>query len=275
MEARNTAQKRSSDASTVQIPSNWLRRWWPALIPAGLCLVCMAAIAVQQSQIQSVQHAIDTLRQTLTNELNRASRDSGAGIPGAHRQSAPGEEIAQLREIAQRLRLEIAGLEKLQTENRELQRELQTPAGLSPEETEAVTRARERAEEISCVNNMKQLGLAVRIWASDHADQYPPNVICMSNEMNTTRILLCPSDRTRQLAPDFNRFTLENCSYDWFLDPPGSDTEPFRTLTRCPVHGHVGLYDGSVQMRIAKEHPEWLKQRDGRLYLEPPGRPAN
>jgi len=31
-------------------------------------------------------------------------------------------------------------------------------------------------QKITCVNNLKQIGLAFRIWEGDHGDQYPFNV---------------------------------------------------------------------------------------------------
>jgi hypothetical protein len=39
-------------------------------------------------------------------------------------------------------------------------------------------------------------------------------------------------------------------------------------LFRCPIHGHITLCDGSVQARVALEHPDWLVVRKGKLYLE-------
>ena len=44
-------------------------------------------------------------------------------------------------------------------------------------------------------------------------------------------------------------------------------------LFRCPIHGHVCLSDGSVQAEVAKKHPDWLVQRDGKLYLQEPAQP--
>jgi hypothetical protein len=67
------------------------------------------------------------------------------------------------------------------------------------------------------------------------------------------------------VAPDFNSYTDANSSYDLFF---GSDKEPNQVLLRCPIHGHVGLCDGSVQGEVASKHPDWLVQRDGKLYLE-------
>ena len=49
----------------------------------------------------------------------------------------------------------------------------------------------------------------------------------------------------------------------------GAIPEPDRVLLRCPIHGSIGLADGSVQMGVAKAHPECLVQRDGKLYYAP------
>jgi hypothetical protein len=95
------------------------------------------------------------------------------------------------------------------------------------------------------VNNLKQIGLAVRVWALDNQDIYPTNFICMSNELNTPKILVCPADTNRVSADSFSTFTDANCSYDLFF---ASDKEPDQVLSRCHVHNNVGLSDGSVQM---------------------------
>src|ERR1700761_9183938 len=39
----------------------------------------------------------------------------------------------------------------------------------------ALARAKQKAQRISCVNNLKQLGTAYRIWANDNGDRYPGN----------------------------------------------------------------------------------------------------
>jgi Protein of unknown function (DUF1559). len=275
MKARDDERRFPSNTQISQVQSGWLRHLWPVLIPSGICLFCVIGLSVQQSKIQSLENEIATLRQTLTNELNLTTSPVNVETPtGLATDRA--KEIAELREIAERLKQEIAERQKLQLENREIQQTLKKRSGLFSEEIEADANARERAQEIACVNNMKQMALAVLIWAQDNESQLPPNVICMSNELSTTRILVCPGDRSRQPAPDFGSFSMENCSYEWFLDIPGSIKKgPFSMLTRCPIHGNVGLVDGSVHMRIAKEHPEWLKLRDGKWFLERPATQEN
>src|SRR5947209_5943377 len=40
----------------------------------------------------------------------------------------------------------------------------------------ALAKAKSKAQRIQCVNNLKQDGLAYRIWAGDNGDKYPMQV---------------------------------------------------------------------------------------------------
>src|SRR3984957_4604514 len=93
----------------------------------------------------------------------------------------------------------------------------------------ALAAAKRKAQRISCVNNLKQVGLAFRVWAGDNSDRYPmavstnsggaqqlvfssatttgPTEYCvtnifmvMSNELSTPKILYCPSDSARNAS---------------------------------------------------------------------------
>ena len=91
----------------------------------------------------------------------------------------------------------------------------------------ALAAAKKKAQKINCTNNLKQVGLAFRIWEGDNQDKYPMSVsylqgganeylyhangattatpapaphipgmafMVMSNELSTPKILFCPSD---------------------------------------------------------------------------------
>ncbi len=85
----------------------------------------------------------------------------------------------------------------------------------------ALAKAKERAHRIACINNLKQIGLGLKVWSMDFNDRYPmqvpateggpPNQAAygttpyggpytyqvfgvLSNELSTSRLLLCPSD---------------------------------------------------------------------------------
>lgn len=139
----------------------------------------------------------------------------------------------------------------------------------------ALTRARGRAQEISCRNNMKQIGLAFRTWAIDNNGNYPFNVSTnqggtmelsapgrddfasnparifqvMSNELGTPKILVCPADSKRQPALNFQSLQPANVSYRVYSGTNVNETNPQEVLAICPIHHNVLLSDGSVQGR--------------------------
>lgn len=98
----------------------------------------------------------------------------------------------------------------------------------------ALGKAKANAQRTFCSNNLRQIGLAMRLWADNHEGKYPwkieqtrgggkPNgtdnakvnlqLSLVSNELATTRILLCPSDIRRTAATNFATIALTNISY--------------------------------------------------------------
>ena len=85
----------------------------------------------------------------------------------------------------------------------------------------ALARGKAKAKDIYCANNLKQLGLGLRLWAGDQGDKYPWNVdpakggsqgsgdwtdnfrVC-SNEVRATQVLLCPTpDKTKWVGTNW------------------------------------------------------------------------
>jgi prepilin-type N-terminal cleavage/methylation domain-containing protein len=94
----------------------------------------------------------------------------------------------------------------------------------------ALAAAKRKAQRINCVNNLKEVGLAFRVWEGDNGDQYPMSVgtaqggarefvgsatttttattdggfvaafLVMSNELSTPKILICTSDASHTTA---------------------------------------------------------------------------
>jgi prepilin-type processing-associated H-X9-DG protein len=90
----------------------------------------------------------------------------------------------------------------------------------------APRKAKAKAKQIACGNNLKCVGFAFRIWAGDNEDKYPMELSLtnggameaiasgdlvtvfevMSNDLNTPKILYCPAaDSTRHQASAFGR----------------------------------------------------------------------
>jgi hypothetical protein len=249
----------------------WIRRWWPALAPAAVSLACATIFTLQQLEIRDLEAAIRTspvAAEPVATTTARGTR--GSGIGGADATTVEKEEITRLKAMAAQLASEISQLEQMRLQNEQMRKQLaaRSAAGFTPEETKALEEARDRASSIQCVNNLKQLGLAVRMWSVDNGDISPPNVQCLSNYIGSyMKTFVCPADTGRQAAVDARSFTPANSSYE-YLAPSAPDNEPNRVLFRCPIHGNIGLIDGSVQRGLAKNHPESLVQQDGKLYVK-------
>jgi prepilin-type N-terminal cleavage/methylation domain-containing protein/prepilin-type processing-associated H-X9-DG protein len=96
----------------------------------------------------------------------------------------------------------------------------------------ALAKAKAKAKRINCANNLKQVGLAFRVWATDNNNVNPMRVStnrsgsmeyveggnafrhfqCLSNELINPKVLACPSD-DRQPATSFSRLNNYNLSY--------------------------------------------------------------
>ena len=67
----------------------------------------------------------------------------------------------------------------------------------------ALARAKEAANRIKCVNNLKQLELSVKMYADDNDGLYPPRTnewrwpTLLLEYYRTTNLLVCPTDALR------------------------------------------------------------------------------
>jgi hypothetical protein len=71
----------------------------------------------------------------------------------------------------------------------------------------ALARAKQKAMTINCMNNMKQLGLAVRTYAVDHNGQLPPAATwcdAIQSRVGSPKVFQCPSEPERRCSYAFN-----------------------------------------------------------------------
>ncbi len=138
----------------------------------------------------------------------------------------------------------------------------------------ALAKAKAKAQRISCVNDLKQVGLAFRLWAGDNNDRMPMKVdrngggpwgpaagqtvaglftsggtspyayqvfTVMSNELSTPKILNCPSEFDSakvQLSTWTN--TLDNDQISYFIGIDGDETQPQMLLAGDHNMGATG-----------------------------------
>jgi hypothetical protein len=115
----------------------------------------------------------------------------------------------------------------------------------------SLAKAKEKAMRISCVNNMKQIGVGMRIYANDNNGMFPTNFLSMSNELGTAKILWCPQDEKHTRATDWSTFNpAQNLSYEYFYKPGLSESNAMnKVIMRCTVHNNELMGDGSVMQK--------------------------
>jgi hypothetical protein len=123
----------------------------------------------------------------------------------------------------------------------------------------ALARAKDKAKDVTCLNNLKQLGVAVHMYADDHdgllpeAEQVPsaatgtnilpricdllaPNLGYVTNSMPTVQtVLRCPKDNA-------GRFESEGSSYEWNNHYGGRPIDNPRT-SQNPISDALLMYD--------------------------------
>jgi hypothetical protein len=70
-----------------------------------------------------------------------------------------------------------------------------------------LARAKQRAQRINCVNNLKQLGLAVRMYAADHNDLLPPAATwcdAIQGGIGSSKAFQCPAEPGQRCSYAFN-----------------------------------------------------------------------
>lgn len=140
----------------------------------------------------------------------------------------------------------------------------------------ALAKAKAKANRISCVNNEKNIGLALRIFSTDNAGQFPwvvdPSsggisvadanlgtsnwaIFCaISNELSTPKIIVCPSDSERTIASTFIQISntnKNNKNLSYFLGLDASEENPQTILggdrnTSSDVTAATVATDGKV-----------------------------
>jgi hypothetical protein len=224
----------------------------------GLNVFLWREVARQRNELEAVQASATELAE-LQQQLQDLQKKTA---PPSDSADANALELARLRNEVSQLRKQTGDLATLRAQAAEAAQlrgrlaaatqdlakaeiQLAQAVKISPEELQ---QAKSEAQAIACINNLKQIGLAARIYAADHNNVFPPDFITMKNELNSPKILFCPGDPTAVRVGDWSQLDPALISYR-FLNPGGNETDPTKQLTTCPIHGHVGLSDGSVHRK--------------------------
>lgn len=122
-----------------------------------------------------------------------------------------------------------------------------------------VSHAKGKARRIGCASNLKEIGLATRLWATDSTNGLPPSLVtgqggsprfaadiwrhylATTNELTNLKLLVCPADKRRP-AKDLASLRNENISY--FLSLDANETIP-----EAPLAGDRNLTTNGVAVK--------------------------
>ena len=132
----------------------------------------------------------------------------------------------------------------------------------------ALAKAKAKAQRIACVNNLKQVGIATRIYATDNQDRFPWQVPAietgpdgkevmtggtaeylasskyketwkhwqaLSNELSNPKVLRCPRDENRNQVVSFSDSSFGgengNLSFSYFIGKGADEAKPNNILS--------------------------------------------
>ncbi len=144
----------------------------------------------------------------------------------------------------------------------------------------ALAKAKAKAQRINCANNLKQVGIAFRLFATDNGDRFPmsvttneggvsdwlgtsPNMLAvntfrvfaaLSNELATPKTVVCPSDSGRVAPSNFVGMVNladfakggKNGGVSYFVNPDADESRPQvilagdRNITNTTLNPGVG-----------------------------------
>ena len=157
----------------------------------------------------------------------------------------------------------------------------------------ALAKAKAKAQRITCVSNLKQIGLAFRMWSNDHSERFPwqvrvnddgvlPNnptanplyldapaggveiFRAISKELNSPKVLVCTSDGARSKATQFDDSGVSgyfdsNNQISYFVGLSADETRPQGILAgdRNIIDGPGGSTQARLEHLDINTKPNW------------------
>jgi prepilin-type processing-associated H-X9-DG protein len=140
--------------------------------------------------------------------------------------------------------------------------------------------SKHKSNRISCVSNLRQIGISYRMWADDNGGKYPMQIsvgnegamesiatgnvaacfMVMSNILDNPSILICSQDTKHFPAINFEMLSNSNISY--FITLDAVDTQPQTLLSgddNLTVNGKI-VQPGVLTLHTS-DRLAWTKER--------------
>lgn len=135
-----------------------------------------------------------------------------------------------------------------------------------------------KAVRVNCVHNLKQIGLAARMWSNDHQEQFPwvvstnkggtleyaasaevfRHFVAISNEVSSPKVLVCATDRERLRATTFAT-PLANSNLSYFVGLDADETRP-QTILSGDRNIVGGVSNGAWLVFSMTNAPAWTRE---------------
>ena len=110
----------------------------------------------------------------------------------------------------------------------------------------ALSQAREKARRINCAGNLKQMGLAMRMYSSDYSERFPaPNynetgleILRKNDYLTTYKVYVCPST-TEDPGSGTQSLQVGTCSYFFNANESEDTCGTATALTRDENNNHT------------------------------------
>ena len=129
----------------------------------------------------------------------------------------------------------------------------------------SLSSAKSKAHSVDCLNRLKQIGVGLRLWANDNSDRFPWSATAKeggtkdaadwadhfryaSNQIASSLILACPSDRDKQPSLSWRNLSADN-NVSYFIGLDAREAYP-QTI----VAGDRNVFGGGGGLE-----PSWNK----------------
>jgi hypothetical protein len=118
---------------------------------------------------------------------------------------------------------------------------------------DGVALGRQRSDTRGCARNLVQVLRAALFWSLDNADQPPPSLEILTNELVAPGALFCPAFFHDPVPESWAQVDWAQIDYLW--DAGADWHDPASIVCRCRAHQTVGRADGSVS--VGTYQPGW------------------
>jgi len=114
----------------------------------------------------------------------------------------------------------------------------------------ALAKSRAKASRINCISQLKQIGLAFRVWSNTSSEKFPwvdstnwggtlefvgdgnplPHFLAMSNELSAPKALVCPSQTVIKKVSSWSELT-NRSQLSYFIGSDAEETRPTSILS--------------------------------------------